>query len=151
MISEICGFLRNYFDFNQPKFYGVFKIEGGVITSGTDGDMGLQDGQYYRIIGSVFNDGVWKYGKDQLQDEKPFDGAVWLMAVPPDLIAIAGEIQEWQDKYGGVDSENMSPYDSESFAGYSYKKAQGYASEGGGMLTTWQALYGQRLMRWKKL
>ena len=151
MLAEICGYLKNYFDRNQPKFYGKFLIENGAITSVNDGDMGLQTGQYYRITGSVFNDGVWKYGTDVLKDEEPFDGSVWLMSIPPDLIALDKEITDWIEKYGGIDSQNMSPFSSESFAGYSYTKAQGYASVGGGMLNGWQSVYGQHLNRWKKL
>lgn len=152
MLTEICAYLRNYFDTEQPKFFGDFTISDGVITSESAGDMGLQEGQYYRVMGSVFNDGVWKHGDTEqgLQDES-FSGAVWLMAVPPALILLLEEIKAWQDKYGGVDSENMSPFSSESFSGYSYTKAQGFAATGGGMLNSWQAVYGQRLARWKKL
>ena len=151
MLTQICEFLKNWFDRGQDKFYGTFTIENGVISCQGVPDMGLQNGQYYRVIGSVFNDGVHRFGDDDLTAEKPFDGAVWLMAVPTDVIALAADIQAWQAKYGGVDSPAMSPYASESFAGYSYTKQQGFAATGGGMLTSWDAVFASRLLRYKKL
>lgn len=151
MLTEICDYLHNNFDRNTPKFYGKFEVKNGVIESFNDGNMGLQSGQYFRIYGSVFNDGVWQHGVDTLPKDEVFDGSVVLMAVPPDLIALMGEIEDWMEKYGGADSVNMSPFDSESFDGYSYSKVQGFASTGGGMLTSWQAVYSARLARWKRL
>lgn len=151
MLTEICAYLRNYFDRGQPKYYGRFSVENGELIPANGEDLGLQQGQYYRIVGSVFNDGVWKYGTDTLSDENWFTGSVWLMAVPPELESIAEDVSSWLEKNGAVDSENMSPFSSESFSGYSYTKAQGYASVGGGMLNGWQSVYGQRLNRWKKL
>lgn len=151
MLTEICDYLHNNFDRDMPHFYGKFEIKNGVIESFNDGDMGLQNGQYFRIFGSVFNNGVWKYGEDSLPKDEIFDGAVVLMAVPPDLVSLLGEIEQWMQKYGGADSVNMSPFDSESFDGYSYSKAQGFASTGGGMLNSWLAVYSTRLMRWKRL
>lgn len=154
MLTEICAYLQNYFDRNQSKFYGKFEISNGAITSFNDGDMGIQEGQYFRISDSVFNDGVWKNDPEELANLKDeiFDGSVWLMAVPPDVIAIAEDIQNWMDKYGTSDSPNMSPFSSESFSGvYNYTKAQGYARTDGGMLTSWQSVYGSSLQRYKKM
>lgn len=151
MLTEICNYLNNWFDRGQPKFFGELSIDDSGIQMTNGKDLGLQEDQYYRVIGSVFNDGVHKYGSEDFTPERPFDGSVWLMAVPPDIISIDEEIEAWQAKYGGVDSPNMSPYSSESFAGYSYTKAQGYAATGGGMLTSWDAVFAPRLLRYKKL
>lgn len=149
MISELCLYLKNWFNYNQPRFFGLFKVEDGVLISVNDGDMGIQDGQYYRIIGSVFNDGVHKHGSETLNDES-FDGAVWLMAVPPDFESLASEIEAWQTKYGDVESENMSPYSSESFGGYSYSKASGGAVSQSSV-GTWQSVFADRLRRYRKI
>lgn len=149
MLTQICLYLRNWFDENQPKFISKFRIEDGVLISYNDEDMGIKEGQYYRIIGSVFNDGVHQHPADDLQDEI-FDGAVWLMAVPKDVLDLADEISAWQDKYGEIDSENMSPYQSESFGGYSYSKTSGSVS-GASIVPTWQAVFATRLRRYKKL
>jgi len=151
MIDEICAYLNNWFDRDMPKYFGTFKIENGQIVF-PEGDMEIQRGQFFRVIGSVFNDGAWMYGIDQLNDET-FTGAVWLMAVPQAVVLLAAEVEAWQQKYGGVNSENMSPFSSESFGGYSYQKAQGSQSDasGGSVGVSWQSVFAARLRRWKKL
>ena len=150
MLSEICLYLKNWFNFNQPKYIGKFTIENNAITF--EADMNIQTNQYYRIVGSVFNDGVYCHdGKESLIDEE-FEGAVWLMAVPPAVVQLAGEIADWQSKYGGVSSENMSPYQSESFGGYSYTKASGGSStNAGSSAPSWQNAFADRLRRYRKL
>lgn len=149
MITELCLYLKNWFDNGQPKFYGTFTVEDGHLVS--SGDMGIKTNQYYRIIGSTFNDGVYKHGSESLIDES-FNGSVWLMAVPPDFVSLCTEIADWQTKYGGVNSTNMSPYQSESFNGYSYSKS---SSGGGGSsrssTPTWQSVYADRLGRYRKI
>ena len=117
VLTELCQELRNWFDRNQPKYYGEFAIENGVLV--LSGDMSLRDGQYFRVIGSALNDGVHKYGVygDSLTDEE-FTGAVWAMAIPPAVVDLAKEISDWIDKYGDV---MTSPFSSESFGGYSYE------------------------------
>lgn len=151
MLSEICGFLKNWFDLE--KIFGKFRVEDGLlIWEDSPGNIGLQDGQYYRVTGSVFNNGVHKWGEDALTDEEPFNGSVWLMGVPPDLVAIAGEIEAYMAKYGGTESAAMSPYASESFGGYSYSKGGGNSGSGAwGSAPVWFNAFGPRLMRWKKL
>lgn len=146
MLTEVCAWLKNYFCQEGDKMIGEFAIVNGIITPSID----LQAGQYYRIIGSVFNDGVHQEG-ETLTDETEFHGAVWKMRVPQDVINIVSDIEAWMAKYGTIDSENMSPYSSESFGGYSYTKAQGYASSGGGMLNSWQAVFASRLSRYMRI
>lgn len=144
MLTELCLYLKNWFDRNQPKYYGLFEIRDGVISI-INGDIIIKMNQYYRIVGSVFNDGVYKHGSEHLIDET-FEGAVWLMAVPADVITLSTEIAAWQAKYGTVDSTNMSPFNSESFAGYSYSKSGGSSS-----VPTWQSVYADRLRRYRKI
>ena len=126
MLTEICQYLHNWFNrkldgTDYPKYTGDFIIADGVINVDE-----LADGQYFRIIGSLFNDGVHKFGDsaDVLRDET-FTGAVWSMGVPPEIVKLADEMTAWMAKYGGLDSPNMSPFASESFGGYSYSKQQG--------------------------
>lgn len=148
MLNELCGYLRNYFE--EKIYAGDFTITSGIISGN---DMDLLENQYIRIVGSRLNDGVYKYksaGITGLSDEA-FSGAVWSLAIPKEVVAIDAEIDAWQAKYGGVDSAAMSPFSSESFGGYSYTKAQGFASTGGGMLTDWQSLFASRLSQWRKI
>lgn len=149
MLTEICQYLKNWFNRKPngdeyPKEYGTFTIENGIIDSSI-----LANGQYYRIIGSLFNDGVHKYGDttDSLVDEV-FEGAVWSMGVPPELVVKAEEIEAWKAKYG-ADSAAMSPFQSESFGGYSYTK-EGSATESAA--GTWQSKFGDDLRKiWGKI
>lgn len=145
MLTELCATINNYFC--EERIIGDFTVTDGALVPPVE----IQDGQYYRIVGSVFNDGVHKHGEETLQDEAQFHGAVWLMRVPAGVVQLAQDIQDWMDKYGGVDSANMSPYSSESFGGYSYTKAQGFASTGGGMLNTWQSVFASRLNPYRKI
>jgi hypothetical protein len=110
MLTELCQELHNWFD--RERYTGTFTIEGGNITADF-----LQTGQYFRIIGSIFNDGVFKYGDADLTDET-FEGAVWALAIPAPVIKLATEIAAWRVKYEGADSAAMSPFNSESFGGY---------------------------------
>lgn len=150
MLTDVCQELRNWFDRNLPKYHGKVVISDGEITT-TNNALSIVDGQYFRIIGSVFNDGVHRKGDDDLQDET-FSGHIWAMAVPPSVIALADDIEQWNSLYGGVDSVNMSPYNSESFGGYSYSKSGGgSASAGSGNGGTWQAAFKDKLNRWRKI
>ena len=148
MLTELCQELKNWFD--RERYTGSFQIEGGSIAAPF-----LADGQYYRILGSVFNDGVHQYGHEaegELEDET-FDGAVWALGIPKAVIKLAEDIAEWQNKYGTVDSAAMSPYTSESFGGYTYSKGGGSASSGSGSGggSSWRSVFASRLNMWRKL
>ena len=138
MLTEICAELRNYFEVPNGRHFGEFTISGGSIAPLDF----LQEGQYFRIIGSVFNDGVYQYPSTSLTDEV-FEGAVWAMALPPSIIALAAEIKTYNDS----DAGKASPYTSESFGGYSYTKA----TDANGAPIGWQKAFASRLNKWRKL
>ena len=138
MLTEICAELRNYFEVPNGRHFGTFTISGGSIAPLDF----LQDGQYFRIVGSVFNDGVYQYPATSLTDEV-FEGAVWAMAVPPTLIALAAEIKAYKDS----DAGKPSPFTSESFGGYAYTKA----TDANGAPIGWQKAFASRLSKWRKL
>lgn len=148
MLTEICHELKNWFD--KSRYFGTFVISDGSIVSRNDGTMDLQDGQYFRIIGSIFNDGVHQYPTTDLVDEE-FEGAVWALAIPADFLAIVSEIEAWVAKYGAVDSAAMSPFSSESFGGYSYSKSGGGSSDSASGAGSWQSAFGSRLNKWRKI
>ena len=137
MLSELCHEINNYFP--REKFFGTYTIENGTIIVPE-----LQSGQYFRIIGSIFNDGVHKYGDNDLEDET-FDGSIWAMAIPQEVIALSEEIDKWKNKYENEDA--MSPYQSESFGGYSYTKASG--SSGG--TATWKDAFASQLNNYRRI
>jgi len=145
VLTEICDYLNNYFQ--DKKITGEFTIEGGTINVPD-----LKNGQYFRIQGSTFNDGVHKYPIDTEHSpliDEVFNGTIWAMAVPQTVIALIPDIKAWQAKYGTAESDAMSPYTSESFSGYSYSK--GGNSVSGGAATTWQDIFAGRLNKYRKL
>ena len=149
MLTLICQYLHNWFNrkpdgTDYPKYYGTFTIRDGSLITDQ-----IKDGQYFRIMGSLMNDGV-HLSTDVLTDEE-FEGAVWSLGIPPAIVQLATEIEAWQAKYGGVDSAMMSPFQSESFGGYSYSKSGGGASDGVSGGGTWQAAFANRLDPWRKI
>ena len=138
MLTEICAELRNYFEVPNGRHFGKFEISGGSIAPLDF----LQEGQYFRIVGSVFNDGVYQYPATSLTDEV-FEGAVWAMSLAPDLIALSAEIEE----YNKSDAGKASPFTSESFGGYSYTKA----TDASGSPIGWQKAFASRLNQWRRL
>lgn len=150
MLSELCRELKNWFDRDQPHFHGAIEIKNGVITD-SDFNTAIQPNQYYRIVGSVFNDGVYKHDNETALTDELFVGAVYLMAIPKDFIALSKEIDAWNNKYSEVDSEAMSPFASESFGGYSYTKASGGNGSSGSGAVTWQSVFASKLNKWRKI
>lgn len=136
MLDEILAEIRNYFVVSVHS--GDFEVIGGRL-SPLDF---LQNGQYFRVVGSVMNDGVYRYPCSTLTDET-FSGEIWALAVPPTLIALAAEIEEYEKKA----KETVSPYNSESFGGYSYTKA----TDSNGSPLTWEKVFAKRLNKWRKL
>lgn len=145
-LTELCAHLRNWFVRSESdKYYGVFEIANGllVLPAGVE----LRDGQYFRVIGSVFSDGVHQHPASFPVDET-FGGEIWAMAVPSDVIALTEEIGEWEKKYGEAAA---SPYTSESFGGYSYQKSGGASLNGNSGVVSWETQFKPRLNRWRKL
>lgn len=144
MLTELCGELNNYFNWNQPKKFGTFHVSSGAVTE----DLGLQIGQYYRIIGSVFNDGVHKYTGNPDEDliDEIFSGSVWLMAVPKEVVDLAADIAAWRTKYNDI---SYSPFTSENLGSTSYSYSVNTGA-GSGAGATWQNIFSSRLDRWRK-
>lgn len=138
MLTAICAELRNWFVVPNGVHIQTYTISGGSIAPLDF----LQDGQYFRIIGSVFNDGVHQYPVPDLTDEV-FHGAVLAMAVPPAVIDLSTEI----DEYNKSDEGKASPFTAESFGGYSYTKA----TDANGAPIGWQKAFASRLSRWRKM
>ena len=132
MLSKLCKELNNWFDRGQPRIRGTIEISNGKIVNDSFVSL-IQDNQYFRIVGSVFNDGVYQ-NTDLLElTDETFTGAIWLMAIPKD-----------------VNSAAMSPFNSESFGGYSYTKANG-GSDSGSSVPTWQSVFTSQLNVWRKI
>ena len=139
MLEQVLMNIRNWFPVKGGIYSGTFTIKDGGITLPF-----LADGQYFRICGSVFNDGLHQYNVLDLTDET-FNGTIWALSIPQPVIDLADQIQKCQDKNADALS---SPYSSESFGGYSYSKATD--AETGGAVT-WQSAFKQQLSAWRKI
>lgn len=139
MLEEILRHLNNWFLVEIHE--GTFTVENGSIALPF-----LQNNQYFRVIGSVFNDGLHQYPAADLTDET-FTGTVWALAVPKAILTLSNEIDEWQKKFGDTVA---NPYTSESFGGYSYTKASGGKADTTAV-TGWQDAFRNQLNAWRKL
>jgi hypothetical protein len=145
-LDVLCAELKNYFIKDRSAIHlGDFEVKDGMV-SPLDF---LKQGQYFRIVGSDLNDGVYLYNGEpmDLKDEV-FNGAIWAMSVPPIVIALSADIDAWREKNEALDSENMSPYSAESFDGYSYSKG---GNSRGGTATSWQSQFADRLKPYRRL
>ena len=138
MLEQVLMHLKNWFLVPGGIHEGTYTIEDGGITLPF-----LANGQYFRICGSVFNDGLHQYPASDLKAET-FEGDVWALAVPQAVIELASEIEAWQTKNGEAAS---GIYQSESFGGYQYSKQ---TASDGGQLTVW-SVFRKRLNQWRKL
>lgn len=138
MLEQVLRHLNNWFLVEIRE--GTFTVENGSITLPF-----LQTNQYFRICGSVFNDGLHQYPAADLTDET-FTGTVWALAVPKTVVTLSEDIAAWQEKNGEAVA---SPYQSESFGGYSYTKRS--AGSDSGTLNGWQDAFHGRLNDWRKL
>ncbi len=145
MLEQILNEIHNWFrvrDGEDGIHPGTYTIQDGGIVLPF-----LQNGQYFRVMGSVFNDGLHQYGPEMeaLMDET-FDGTIWALAIPKSVMKLSEEINAWQKKYKDAVE---SPYTSESFGGYSYSKSNraGDSTSSGG----WQSAFRAQLNPYRKL
>ena len=139
MLETVLIHLKNWFVVPNGVHEGIYTIESGNLELPF-----LQEGQFFRICGSVFNDGLHKYGCCALHDEM-FTGSVWALAIPKAVIDLSWKIEEWQTKNGEAVA---SPFTSESFGGYSYTKATDSTT---GAVATWETVFRSQLNPYRKL
>lgn len=150
-LADLCAELHNY-DFNRraARYHGVFRVSDGQIDlSELVADGSVQVDQYIRVIGSVFNDGVYQYGTDTLPHDEEFDGQVWALNVPHELVSLLGDINAWVT----ANAEQIAtPYASESFGGYSYSLKSGLTGAGSDSGEgAWKSQFKTKLNRWRKM
>lgn len=137
MLEQVLRHVNNWFP--VEKHAGTFTVEDGGIALSF-----LREGQYFRVMGSVFNDGLHQYPAEGLTDET-FTGTVWALAIPPAVIDLAADIAAWQEKHGDAAA---SPFTSESFGGYSYSKGNSNSANGA---VSWQSVFKSRLNEWRRM
>lgn len=110
------------------------------IASGALDVEGLAEGQYFRVEGSIFNDGLHRYGAADMADET-FTGRIWPLAIPRAVIDLSEEVARWCEENPPTD------FVSESFGGYTYSRGSGTNARVGG----WAAAFASRLNAWRKV
>ena len=138
MLEQVLRHLNNWFLVEIHE--GTFTVENGSITLPF-----LLTNHYFRIVGSVFTDGLHQYPATDLTDET-FTGTVWALAVPKAVVSLSEDIAAWEEKNGEAVA---SPYQSESFGGYSYTKRS--AGNDRATLNGWQDAFRGQLNDWRKL
>lgn len=164
-IEALCAETNNWF--NDSPVISDYTIEGGSLSLPF-----IVTGQFFRIVGSKFNDGVYIMGPDgQVKHEvawsEPYDEpSTWdpLPAIewaelsgrtladesfhgavwPMSIPRMFIKLAEEVKAYNSSDAAKASPFTSESFGGYSYSKSS--VSD-----NSWQKVFAPQLKRWKKI
>lgn len=136
MLEKIIAYLNNDFRVSndEPETH-EWEIVGGTLTVPD-----VREGQYVRIFGSLFNDGVRKYPLTGLTDET-FTGCVIPLAIPRVILTLAEEIETWSEK------NQPTAFTSESFGGYTYSKA----TKANGTAAGWREVFADDLKPYKKM
>lgn len=163
-IDTVCGELHNYFE--DKRVIGDYTIESGRIMLPF-----LVEGQFFRIVGSKFNDGVYIYTDGYIIKDVSWET---LFEDNPDWQAIAArdyaniQHRELADEtfHGGIWAMNMpraflrtckdieeymlsdagkpSGFTSENISGF-YSYTKGNVTD-----TAWQNVFGNTLSRYRK-
>lgn len=134
MLEAVLTHLRNWFPVRCAA--GTFTIASGM----PDVDF-LADGQYFRIKGSVFSDGLHVFNGGEMLQGETFEGEIWALAIPKSVKELATEITAYTEKNPVTDKV------SESFGGYSYSRASGTT----GAPTGWQGAFASRLAPYRRI
>ena len=150
ILEQVLYHIHNWFERESMPVHTI--DDNALPASITDR---MLDGQWYRITGSYLNDGLHQNPADDLTDEV-FVGSVTLLAIPKALLAIVDDIEDWIALNDiAQDAALKSPYQSESFDGYSYSirgdLAANTTSGGSVGLSGWQAAFASRLNPWRKI
>lgn len=145
-LSRICANLRNYFiRVGQDVYTGTYTVSDHNITP----PVSLVNGQYFRVVGSALNDGVYQYGNAEsmakLKDET-FGGAIWAMRVPQSFLDLVADYDRLNAKVEELALVSAG-FASESFDGYSYTLSSGAPAE----LLQWKSRLDSELNQYRRI
>lgn len=147
MLEAVLTSLNNWFDRDRlGRFHhvesGELSVEGGSLLGAGEW---LKEGQYFRILGSTFNDGLHRHPATDLTDED-FYGCAYALEIPPAVIDLSERVAVWEEANGEA---SRGVYASESFGGYSYSLKGETASSSGS--AGWKAAFKDELRGWRKV
>lgn len=129
------NYIKNYFEVDF--ICGEFVIKDGALS--------LPDNfkpKYFLIEDSLYNNGV--HVKDELLEDEIFNGYITALAPPKEFLSLVDEITVWQENNA---EQANSPFQSESFNGYSYTAKTG----SNGSAYSWKDAFRARLNAWRKI
>lgn len=145
-LEQVLWHIHNWF------VYDELDVRCAISDGQLPASVSIPEGAWYRIEGSLLNDGLHRHPAEDLRDET-FDGTITICAIPNALLDVVEEIEDWQQAYNeGRRKALESPYTSESFDGYSYNmRDYSGANTASGGLSGWQAEFASRLSAWRKM
>jgi len=146
-LEQVLWHIHNWF------VYDEIPVDTCAISDGQlPASVSIPEGAWYRIQGSLFNDGLHRHPAPDLDDET-FDGTITVCAIPNALLDVVEEIDDWIGHYQtAMGKVQDAPYASESFDGYSYSiRSDLMPNTASGSLTGWQAAFASRLNPWRKI
>lgn len=147
ILEQVLNHIHNWFVYDEITVDGC-AVEGGSLPA----SVSIPEGAWYRVQGSLFNDGLHRHPAEDLADET-FDGTITICSIPNALLDVVEEIEDWQQAYNeGRNKALGSPYSSESFDGYSYSmRDYSGANSASGGLSGWQAEFAGQLNAWRRI
>lgn len=155
-LGRVLEHIHNWFARETLSLPGC-EVVGGQLPASVSESVPV--GAWYRLEGSYLNDGLHLRGdEDEGLTDETFDGTLTVLAVPKELLAVVDEISDWVAANAEARSKAAaSPYQSESFGGYTYTvrsdltgRSSG-SSGGNGGLTGWQAAFRSDLNPYRRL
>lgn len=154
-LEQVLAHIHNWFTRETLSLTGCEVVGGQLPASVAEA---VPAGAWYRIQGSCLNDGLHLRGEgDEGLTDEEFDGELSVLAIPRALLSVVDEITDWKDANSEARSKAAaSPYQSESFGGYTYSMrsdltggSSGSSVSGG--LTGWQAAFKSDLNPYRRL
>lgn len=145
-LEQVLYHIHNWFAYDE------LDVRCAISDGQLPASVSIPEGAWYRIEGSLLNDGLHRHPAEDLRDET-FDGTITVCAIPNALLDVVEEIEDWQQAYNAGRKKALeSPYTSESFDGYSYNmRDYSGANTASGGLSGWQAEFASRLNPWRKM
>lgn len=154
-LERVLSHIHNWFTRETLSLSGCEVVGGQLPASVAER---IPDGAWYRIEGSYLNDGLHLRGEvDEGLTDESIDGTLSVLSVPRALLTVVDEITDWIDATSEARSKAASsPYQSESFGGYTYSMRSDLTggssgSSGNGGLNGWQAAFRSDLNPYRRL